>query len=46
MATVLGHPIGPVPMAIFHADGKMQKPNKAELGHQLEVQVERVSELP
>ena len=33
-------------MAIFHADGTMQKTNKAELGHQLEVQDERVSELP
>ena len=46
MATVLGHPIGPVPMAIFNADGSMRKTNKAELGHQLEAQVERVSELP
>ena len=32
--------------AIFHADGTMLKTNKAELGHQLEAQVERVSELP
>ena len=46
MATVLGHPIGPVPMAIFHADGTMRKTKKAELGHQLEAQVERVSQLP
>ena len=46
MATVLGHPIGPVPMAIFHADATMGKTNKAELGHQLEAQVEGVSELP
>ena len=46
MATVLGHPLGPVPMVIFHADGTMRKTKKAELGHQLEAQVERVSELP
>ena len=32
--------------AIFHADGTMRKTNKAELGHQLEAQVERVSEIP
>jgi len=32
--------------AIFHADGTMRNTNKAELGHQLEAQVERVSELP
>ena len=32
--------------AIVHADGTMRKTNKAELGHQLEAQVERVSELP
>jgi len=44
MATALGHPIGPVPMAIFHADGTMRKTNKAELGHQLEAQVDRVTE--
>jgi len=31
---------------IFHADGTLRKTNKAELGHQLEAQVERVSELP
>ena len=31
MATVLGHPIGPVPMAIFHADGTTQKTYKAEI---------------
>ena len=46
MANVLGHPIGPMPMAIIHADGTMRKTSKAELGHQLEAQVERVSELP
>ena len=28
--------------AIVHADGTMRKTNKAELGHQLEAQVERV----
>ena len=32
--------------AIFHADGTLRKTNKAELGHQLEAQVERVPELP
>ena len=32
--------------AIFHADGTLRKTNKAELGHQLEAQVERVSERP
>ena len=32
--------------AIVHADDTMRKTNKAELGHQLEAQVERVSELP
>ena len=32
--------------AIVHADGTMRKTNKAELGHQLEAIVERVSELP
>ena len=32
--------------AIFYADGTMRSSNKAELGHQLEAQVERVSELP
>ena len=32
--------------AIFHADGTMRKTNKAELVHQLEAQVERVSEFP
>ena len=46
MATVIGHLIGPVPMVIFHADGTMRKTNKAELGHQLEAQVERVPEFP
>ena len=46
MGNVLGHPIGTVPMAIFNANGTMRKTNKAELGHQLEDQVERVSELP
>lgn len=46
MATVLDHPIGPVPMAIFHADGTMRKTNKAEPDHQLEAQDERVYELP
>ena len=30
----------------FHADCTMRKTNKAELVHQLEAQVERVSELP
>ena len=47
METVLGHPIGLVPAAIFHhADGTMRKTNKAELGHQLEARCGRVSELP
>ena len=32
--------------AIVHADGTMRKTNKAELDHQLEAQVERMSELP
>ena len=32
--------------AIVHADGTRRKTNKAELGHQLETQVERVSKLP
>ena len=32
--------------AIFHVDGTMRKTNKAELGDQLEAQVERVPELP
>ena len=31
---------------IFHTDGTMRKTNKAELDHQLEAQVEKVSELP
>ena len=32
--------------AIVHTDGTMRRTNKAELGHQLEAQVERVCELP
>ena len=32
--------------AISHADGTMRKTNKAELGHQLDAEVERVSEFP
>ena len=32
--------------AIVHADGTMRKTYKAELGHQLEAQVKKVSELP
>ena len=46
METVHGHPIAPVPTAIFHAVGTMRKTNKAESGHQLEGQCRRVSELP
>ena len=45
METVLGLPIGSVPMAIFHAHCTMRKTNKAKLGHQLEAQCGRVSEL-
>ena len=45
METVLGHCIGSVPTAIFHADGTMRKTNKAELEYQLEAQCGRVLEL-
>ena len=46
MTTVLSRPIGPVPLSIFHPDGTMRKTNKAELGHQLEAQVDKVTESP
>ena len=45
METVLGHPIGPVPTSIFHADGTTRE-KKAELRHQLEAQYGRVWKLP
>ncbi|EMP38263.1 hypothetical protein UY3_04472 [Chelonia mydas] len=43
--TVLSHPVGPVPMSLFHVDGTMRRTDKAELGHQLEAQAERIHEL-
>jgi len=46
LTTVLSRPIGPVPVSIFHPDGTMRKTNKAELGHQLEAQADKVTELP
>ena len=34
--SVLAHPVGPVPTALFHEDGTLRKSSKAELGHKLE----------
>ena len=33
LESVLGHPVGPVPSALFHDDGSMRKSTKSELGH-------------
>ena len=43
---VLSHPVGPVPSALFHDDGSMRKTTKSELGHKLEADVSKVTELP
>lgn len=44
MAIVLSHPIGLVPMSIFHPDGTMRKTNKVELAHQLEAQADKTAQ--
>ena len=46
LESVLGHPVGPVPSAQFHDDGSMRKTTKSELGHKLEADVSKVTELP
>ena len=46
LTSVMSHPTGAVPVSIFHTDGTMRKINKGELGHQLEAQAEKVTELP
>ena len=46
LESVLGHPVGPVPSALFHDDGSMRKTTKSELGHKLEADVSKVTELP
>ena len=32
LESVLGHPVGPVPSALFHDDGSMRKTTKSEFG--------------
>ena len=46
LESVLSHPVGPVPSALFHDDGSMRKTTKSELGHKLEADVSKVTELP
>lgn len=43
---LLSYPIGPVPTSLFHEDGTMRKCSKADLGHKLEEQVDKCTELP
>ena len=46
LESVLSHPVGPIPSAIFHEDGAMRKSTKAQLGLKLEETVPKVSMLP
>ena len=46
LESVLSHPVGPVPSAIFHEDGAMRKSTKAQLGLKLEETVPKVTMLP
>ena len=46
LESVLSHPVGPIPSAIFHEDGAMRKSTKAQLGLKLEETVPKVTMLP
>ena len=46
LESVLDHPVGPVPSALFHDDRSMRKTTKSELVHKLEADVSKVTELP
>ena len=43
---ILSHPIGPVPISLFHEDGTMRKCTKAELGQKLEEAIVSQETLP
>jgi hypothetical protein len=43
---ILSHPVGPIPMSMFHKDGTMRKSCKSDLVKQFENEVSPVFSLP
>ena len=44
--TILSHPVGPIPVSMFHEDGTMRKSCKSDLVKQFENEVSPVFSLP